>query len=115
MTQRKRGRDHPADRDSGDGPQQQKYHIEIRPAAAEFLSSLTGKNLRLVFEKIDALANYPVPPKAKRLQGNSEYLRIRAGDYRVIYRVDNDRVVVIVATVGHRKDVYDKLAAILKG
>jgi mRNA interferase RelE/StbE len=67
-----------------------------------------------VSKKIDALANYPVPPTAKRLQGYSQYLRIRAGDYRIIYRVHNDRVVVSVVTVGHRKDIYDKLPTILR-
>ena len=114
MKQQKRGRHQPTGQQQDDAPHQQKYRIDIRPAAAEFISTLAGKDLRLVSEKIDALANHPVPPKAKRLQGYSQYLRIRAGDYRIIYRVDNDRVVVTVVTVGHRKDIYDKLPGILK-
>lgn len=114
MKQQKRGRHQPTGQDQEEAPHPQKYRIEIRPAAGEFISALTGKDLRLVSEKIDALANYPVPPNAKRLQGYPQYLRIRAGDYRIIYRVDNDRVVVTVVTVGHRKDIYDELPAILK-
>ncbi|HEX9726756.1 MAG TPA: type II toxin-antitoxin system RelE/ParE family toxin [Vicinamibacteria bacterium] len=113
MKPRKGGR-HPTGQSRGEASPQQKYRIEIRPAAAEFISSLTGKDLRLVSEKIDALANYPVPPQAKRLQGSPQYLRIRAGNYRVIYSVDNDQVLVVVVTVGHRKDIYDKLRAILR-
>ena len=109
MKQQKRGRHQPTGQHKEQAPHPQKYRIEIRPAAAEFISALAGKDLRLVSEKIDALANYPVPTKAKRLQGYSQYLRIRAGDYRIIYHVDNDRAVVTVVTVGHRKDVYDKL------
>jgi len=64
---RKGGRQRPTGQSKGEASPQPKYRIEIRPAAAEFISSLTGKDLRLVSEKIDALANYPVPPQAKRL------------------------------------------------
>ena len=114
MKKRKPSKSPPADPSRREVSRQKTYRIEIRPAAAEFISSLTGKNLRLVSRKIDALANDPVPPHAKRLRGNAEFLRIRAGDYRVIYRVDENRVVVVIATVGHRKDVYKKLVEILK-
>jgi len=48
----------------------------------------------------------PARPGAKALQGDGKRLRIRVGDYRVIYRVEDDRLVVLVVKVGHRREVY---------
>lgn len=53
-----------------------------------------------------ALADNPRPPGCKKLQGREETYRIRVGDYRVIYRVEDDRLIVLVIEIGHRRDVY---------
>jgi mRNA interferase RelE/StbE len=58
---------------------------------------------------IDALASNPRPPGVRALKGHRPYLRVRSGDYRVIYTVDDDSRVVRVAVVGHRRDVYRNL------
>ena len=52
------------------------------------------------------LQNTPIPPNAKKLAAKEGLYRIRVGDYRVIYQVSNDELLVLVIKVGHRKDVY---------
>ncbi len=46
----------------------------------------------------------------QKLKGIEDYYRIRVGDYRIVYAVERERLLVIVVTVGHRKDVYEKLS-----
>jgi mRNA interferase RelE/StbE len=51
----------------------------------------------------------PRPPGVKRLHGRREYLRLRSGDYRAIYTVDDDRFTVLIIKLGHRREVYRTL------
>jgi mRNA interferase RelE/StbE len=55
------------------------------------------------------LATEPRPPGARPLTGHRPYLRVRAGDYRVIYAVDDSARVVTIAAVGHRREIYRAL------
>jgi mRNA interferase RelE/StbE len=54
---------------------------------------------------IAALANNPRPYGYKKLKGEDAY-RIRVGDYRIIYEINDDRIIVTVVSIGHRKDIY---------
>ncbi|WP_370452586.1 type II toxin-antitoxin system RelE/ParE family toxin [Corallococcus sp. CA054B] len=56
-------------------------------------------------KRIDALATEPRPVGAEKLKG-SDYLRIRIGDYRVIYQVEDGRLVVLIVELGHRREIY---------
>lgn len=57
---------------------------------------------------IDKLRDDPRPARAKALQGDGKYLRIRVGDYRVIYQVADARLIVLIIKVGHRREVYQR-------
>ena len=58
-------------------------------------------------EKIDSLAENPRPHGVKALQGSQKgHLRLRVGEYRIVYRVEDDRLLVLVVAVGHRREVY---------
>jgi mRNA interferase RelE/StbE len=61
-----------------------------------------------ISEAIDDLATYPRPPGAKRLVGQNGY-RLRQGDYRVLYTVDDQARVIRVYRIGHRRDIYRHL------
>ena len=65
--------------------------------------------------RIDAailgLAVAPHPPGSKKLQGTGDFYRIRIGDYRVVYQVENERLVVVVVNVAHRRDIYRNRSA----
>jgi mRNA interferase RelE/StbE len=62
-----------------------------------------------VLAQMRALATDPRPPGTRPLRGYSPWLRVRVGDYRIIYDVDDDGLVVIVAIIGHRREVYRNL------
>lgn len=83
------------------------YRIELRPAAARSLRKLDPQTSRRVQGAIALLAQDPRPPGARALQGRAG-LRVRVGDYRIIYTVEDDVLVVVVVRLGHRRDVYDR-------
>ena len=55
---------------------------------------------------MDALAANPRPKGVKKLSGPDDLYRIRVGDYRIVYQIHDDRLIVLVVRIGHRKDVY---------
>lgn len=84
-----------------------RYTVEIVPAALRTLQSLPRDIRERVRDKIDSLAENPRPHGVKSLQGSQKgYLRIRIGEYRVVYRVEDERLLVLVVAVGHRREVY---------
>lgn len=84
-----------------------RYRIELRPAAVRALRKLDPSIRPRVQGAIALLAEDPRPPGARKLQGR-EGLRVRVGDYRIIYTVKDDVLVVVVVTLVHRRDVYDR-------
>ena len=83
------------------------YRIELRPAAARALRKLDPQIRHRVQGAIALLAQDPCPPGARALQGRSG-LRVRVGDYRIIYTVADDVLLVVVVTLAHRRDIYDR-------
>jgi mRNA interferase RelE/StbE len=85
------------------------YAVEARPRVRKALRQLDETARKEVLSVMRALASDPRPPGAKMLRGHRPYLRVRSGDYRVIYAVDDAARLVTVAVVGHRRDVYRNL------
>jgi mRNA interferase RelE/StbE len=81
------------------------YRIELRPAAVRALKKLDPPIRRRIQGAITLLADDPRPPAARALRGRPG-LRVRVGDYRIIYTVADDVLLIVVVTVGHRRDVY---------
>jgi len=86
------------------------YTIDIRPRARRALSQLDPTVRKAVAETIDTLSTNPRPAGATPLKGYRSYLRVRSGDYRVIYAIDDQARVVTVAAVGHRRQIYGRLS-----
>ncbi len=82
------------------------YRIEAAPSARRDMKRLVGPVRRRVADAIDALAETPRPAGVKKLAGRGDLYRVRVGDYRIVYRIEDDRLVVLVIRVGHRRDVY---------
>lgn len=79
------------------------YRIEVKQSAAEEIRAIPRKKDRQrVVERIAALAEDPRPPGCAKLSGREAY-RVRQGEYRIVYAVEDDALVV---KVGHRRDVY---------
>ena len=82
------------------------YRLEIMPAAERDLRTLPAAILARLDARMRALANNPRPRGAERIRGTRGGLRLRVGDYRILYRVDDAQQVVTIGRVGHRRDVY---------
>jgi mRNA interferase RelE/StbE len=83
-----------------------RYKILIKASAAKEIEQLpTRKDRRRVVERIRRLADEPRPKGCEKLSGQDRY-RLRQGNYRIIYSIDDDVLTVHVVKVGDRKDVY---------
>ena len=84
------------------------YRIEWRPRARKAFLALDKPVRRRIGEAVDALAADPRPAAAKMITGAHGVLRIRAGDYRVLYTIDEGSLVVLVLDAGHRSEIYGR-------
>lgn len=83
------------------------YRITISAKAEKDMMRLTLQERKKLANKIDLLARDPRPSGSLKLQGRTEVLwRIRSGNYRILYSVDDEVRIVDVRKVGHRRDVY---------
>jgi len=83
------------------------YVVEIGKQASKQLNEVPATEQSRLREKIRELATEPRPTMAKKLRGHSDTYRIRQGNYRVIYSVNDKVLVVKVEKIGHRKDIYE--------
>lgn len=81
------------------------HRIQFSPAAVRQLRKLDGHAQRRIQAVVELLAQEPRPAGAKKLVGQGEW-RVRTGNYRIIYEIDDGVLVVLVLAVGHRRDVY---------
>ncbi len=82
------------------------YRVTLAPAAARQLRKQDPQIRRRLQAALDLLAVEPRPPAATRLVGGSGEWRVRTGDYRIIYEIKDDELLVLVLQVGHRREVY---------
>lgn len=84
------------------------YSVEIDAKAAKEIRALPRREQGRILAKIEALAIQPRPPGCVMLAGASRLWRIRTGVYRIIYQIEDDRLIITVIKIGHRRDVYRK-------
>jgi len=84
------------------------YRIELAPSAARQLKKVTPDVRRRIQAVLELLADDPRPPAATPLVGGAGEWRVRTGDYRVIYEINDLQVLVLVLRMGHRREVYDR-------
>ena len=83
-----------------------RFEILIKRSAAKEIEAISRKKDRQrIVRKIGRLAEDPRPPGSQKLSGRDRY-RIRQGPYRIVYAIEDDRLIVYVVKVGHRSDVY---------
>jgi mRNA interferase RelE/StbE len=82
------------------------YTVELKPSAERAFGKLDRQVQGRLRAVIDALAEDPHPPASKKLQGLEGLYRVRVGDYRIVYQVEDDVLVVLVIRIGHRREVY---------
>lgn len=82
------------------------YRIELLPSAARQYRSLPRSIKARVRAAVDGLATEPRPTGARKLIGTPDYWRIRIADYRVLYKIRDRDVLVLIIAIGHRREVY---------
>src|SRR5947199_8516090 len=82
------------------------YRVSLAPAAARQLRKFDAHARRRIQATLDLLAEEPRPPAATRLVGGAGEWRVRTGDYRIVYEIHNDELLVLVLRLGHRRHVY---------
>lgn len=85
------------------------FTLEFRPSVLKDLARLPKRDLLRVRRKIEKLSRDLPDPAATKMKGNNCFHRIRSGDYRIIYEIHGDKLVILVVKIGHRKDVYQRL------
>ncbi|MGH9303841.1 MAG: type II toxin-antitoxin system RelE family toxin [Acidimicrobiales bacterium] len=84
------------------------YRVVLAPSAARELRKLDPNVRRRIQAALDLLATDPRPPAAVRLVGGAGEWRVRTGDYRIIYEIKDDQLLVLVVRMAHRREVYDR-------
>ena len=82
------------------------YKIAWKRSAEKELRKLPKDTILQLWDRVSKLNNDPYPPGAKKLVNTESVYRLRVGDYRLIYRVDREKLVVEVILVGYRREVY---------
>lgn len=81
------------------------YAVDLGPVRKD-LRTLDDKTRRRVLRAVMALEVNPRPAGAKKLRGESDLWRVRVGDYRILYTIEEARLEVLVVKIGHRREVY---------
>jgi mRNA interferase RelE/StbE len=87
-----------------------KYRIEFKRSASKVLKKISKPDRRRISEKIDSLANELLLPETTKMRGDNPFHRIRVGDYRIIYEIQDEVLVILIVKAGHRKDIYRNLS-----
>jgi mRNA interferase RelE/StbE len=82
------------------------YRIEVKRNARKALLALPQVYRARIGEAVETLANNPRQSGTRKLEGSDRLYRLRIGDYRVVYEIHDDRLIVVVIKVGHRREVY---------
>ena len=82
-----------------------RYRVVIRRSAEKEIARLPDRQRSRIVERILTLSDEPRPHGCQKLSGEEKF-RIRQGDHRIVYEIDDDTVVVVIARVAHRSDVY---------
>ncbi len=83
------------------------YRITLSPMAARQLRKLDAGVRRRIQAALELLAEQPRPPSATRLVGGAGEWRVRTGDYRIVYEIEDERLLILVLRIGHRREVYE--------
>ena len=85
------------------------YKVQLKKAPEKFIRRQNRKVQNQIISAIRKLEKNPRPEQAKKLAAMTDLYRMRTGDYRVVYTIQNKKLIVLVVRISHRKDVYSRL------
>ena len=83
------------------------YVVEVKPSAGKELENLPNNVLARAVRKMESLAQDPRPAGCTKLKGYRDLWRVRVGDWRILYLIDDSAQLVSVTRIAHRREVYD--------
>jgi mRNA interferase RelE/StbE len=84
------------------------YKIEWKSSAAKELRKLDKGVIFRIIKAVDELSKNPIPSGSRKLRGAEFTYRIRTGNYRIIYSIHSNKLIIEIIRIGHRRDVYRK-------
>jgi mRNA interferase RelE/StbE len=85
------------------------YSLHFKPSVEKDLDSLTKPIIARVLERLEQLKSDPFPRQSTKLHGAERLYRLRVGDYRIVYELDTDAMLITIHHVRHRREVYRRL------
>jgi mRNA interferase RelE/StbE len=85
------------------------YSIEFRPAVLKSLKRFPKKDLVKIKKKIEELGSNLPNSNMTKMKGNNPFHKIRSGDYRILYEIHDEKVIILIVKIGLRRDVYKRL------
>lgn len=86
-----------------------KYKIEFKRSAAKALRGIPKSDQKRIADKIDSLSENLPDPATTKMKGDNPFHRVRVGDYRIIFEIHGDILLIVILKIGHRKEVYRRL------
>ena len=85
-----------------------RYRLVVKKSVAKDLDGVPKKDVLRILAAIQSLADNPRPAGAKKLSGQARY-RLKQGHYRILYEIEDNKLIVCVVKAGHRKDIYKEM------
>lgn len=86
------------------------YRIVFNKSAAKSLKKIPKADQKRIADKIDSFAEGPPNPDTTKMKGNNPFHRVRVGDYRIIYEIQDEVLIILIIKIGHRRDIYRNLS-----
>ena len=87
-----------------------KYRIKVQRSAAKTIEKIPKLDRKRIGKKIDSLAKRLPSADTTKMKGNNPFHKVRVGDYRIVYEIQDDVLLILIVKVGHRKDIYRNLS-----
>ncbi len=85
------------------------YTVEFRPSVLKAVKKFPKKDLVKIRSRIEEISLNLPDPATTKMSGNNDFHKVRCGIYRIIYEIHDNRLLILVVKIGHRKDVYRNL------
>lgn len=85
------------------------YTVEFRPSVWKNVKNVPKKDLVKIKSKIEEISSHLPDPSTTKISGDNDFHKVRCGNYRIIYEIHENRLIILVVKIGHRKDVYRNL------
>jgi mRNA interferase RelE/StbE len=87
-----------------------RYTIKFKKPAVKALRKLPRSAQKRIAGKINSMEENLPSPETTKMEGNNSFHKVRVGDYRIIYEIQNDVLIILIVKIGNRKDVYRHLS-----